>query len=126
MGTWNTGNFDCDGARDYLHDAFQKPLVERIESIMGDAVAVQLDEQGEDVLMPSIELLALLCEIYGCDGGTLPEVATVRRWREEYLGGYDSYIDQLSPRPGYKEERRRVIEQTFARLERAVIQHHDA
>src|SRR6478735_3859847 len=98
MGTWNTGNFDGDGAHDYLHDVFQKPLVERIESIMGDAVAVQLDEQGEDVLMPSIELLALLCETYGCDGDTLPEVATVRRWRDEYLAGYDSYIDQLSPR----------------------------
>ena len=123
MGTWNTGNFDCDGAHDYLRDVFQKPLVDRIKSIIGDPVAVRLDEQGEDVLMPSIDLLALLYETYG---GTLPEVATVRRWRDKYLAGYDGYVDQLSPSPGYKEERRRVIGQAFARLERASIQHHDA
>ncbi len=72
--------------------------------------------------MPSVELLALLYETYG---GTLPEVAIVRGWREKYIAGYDSYIDRLSPSPGYKEERRRVIEQTFDRLERLAKKHHD-
>jgi hypothetical protein len=122
MGTWSTSNFGCDGACEYLHDTFQKPLLERIESILGDAVAIQLDEQGEDILMPSIELLALLYESYG---GTPLEISKVRHWRDLYLAGYDGYIDLLSPSPGYKEERRRVIEQTFDRLEKAITKSHD-
>ena len=100
-----------------MYYEFQKPLLQRIESIIGDPVAVQLDEQGEDILMPSVELLALLYETYG---GTFPEPATVRSWRDLYLTGYDGYIDSLSPRPGYKEERRRAIEQTFDRLEKVI------
>jgi hypothetical protein len=119
MGTWNTGNFDCDGACEYLHSQFQQPLVKRIESIIADPKKIELDELGEDILMPSVELLALLYETYG---GTFPEAATVRRWRDVYLAGYDRYIDSLLPAPGYKEERRRVIQQTFDRLEKAVRQ----
>ena len=117
MGTWNTGNFDCDGAIEYLIYEVQQPLVQRIERIISDPVAIELDEEGEDVLMPSVELLALLAETYG---GTLPDLDVIHRWRDVYLAGYDRYIDRLSPRAGYKEERRRVIEQTFARLEKAV------
>jgi hypothetical protein len=38
----------------------------------------------------------------------------------EYLGLYDGQIDGWDPSPGYKEERRQVIAEMFARLLRLV------
>ena len=116
MGTWGPRNFDNDGAADFFAEEVQSPLLAHVERIIDDPSAIELDEEGESVLMPCIDLLATLAETYGGDFAS-PEV--VRQWRDTYLAVYDGYIDKLSPKPAYKAERRRVIEQTFDRLERA-------
>ncbi len=72
-----------------------------------------LDEDAETELMPSIEILILLCE--HCTG-VLPEDLDVAAWKQRYLVLYDEQIDHLAPVPGFKEERRAVIEKTLDRL----------
>ena len=72
-----------------------------------------LDEDAEGELMPSVEILILLCE--HCNG-VLPEDLDVAAWKQRYLAMYDVQINGLDPVPGHKEERRAVIESTFDRL----------
>jgi hypothetical protein len=121
MGTWGSGTFQSDGARDFLND-LQDSLTNRIETVLADPVAVELDEQGEDVFMPAVEILTRLCESYG---GIIPELATVQRWRDTYLRVFDAYIPKLAG-PGYAQRRRKVIEETFARLEKLAIKNEAA
>jgi hypothetical protein len=64
--------------------------------------------------MPSVEILALLCE--RC-GAAPPRPATVKQWREKYLAAFDAGIDRMKPAPGFKAARRRLIENTFRWLE---------
>jgi hypothetical protein len=113
MGTWGEDNFANDGARDYLAVMAAK-LKATIAEIMGDDQRLRLDEDGETMLMPSVEVLALLCERYGAEP---PKAETVRQWGKKYLEVYDRTIDKLKPKAGYKAARRKVIENTFRWLE---------
>lgn len=112
MGTWGEGNFDSDGARDYLNEVVVS-FIGRIETCLADEELSRLDEDGESILMPSVEILALLCEQFRARP---PEESRVKEWKEKYLQIYDEEIDGLEPAPGYKEERRKAIEATFDRL----------
>ncbi len=115
MSTIGTGNFDNDDAMDYLGEIIEL-LSERVDEILADKTRRRLDEEGEGRLMPSVELIALLCERYNT---ATPREKTVHKWREKYLKVFDNEIDGLTPapRPGYKEERRKTIEKTFEWLE---------
>jgi hypothetical protein len=113
MGTWGEQNFDNDGARDYLSMLTAK-LVATITEIVADEERLALDEDGETMLMPSVEVLALLCERYNA---VPPKLATVRCWEKKYLQMFDREIDTLHPRGDYKTARRKVIENTFRWLE---------
>lgn len=113
MGTFAEYNFGNDGAMDYLAMLTAK-LVATATEIMADPERLALDEDGESMLMPSIEILALLCERYDA---MPPKPATVRQWRQKYLVTYDDSIDELNPDPGFKSSRRKVIENTFRWLE---------
>ena len=112
MGTWAEGNFANDGALDYLAEVIDS-LSARIEEILADEVRSFPDEEGESVLMPSVEIISILCE--RC-GGAPPKEKTVRQWRERYLQVYDEQIDDLAPQGDYKTARRQVIENTFKKL----------
>ena len=113
MGTWGAGNFQNDSAGDYM-DEVSKMFVDRIEECMADGDCRALDEMGEALIMPSVVILSTLhTHCYGA----LPPVGTVRRWKQTYLQVFDDEIDELKPAEGYKEERRAVIESTFATLE---------
>jgi hypothetical protein len=113
MGTWGEGNFDDDGALDYLAEVLRS-LVQRIEDVFADEGRLMLDEEGEAILMPSVQIISTLCE--HC-GGVPPTEATVKKWRKKYLRIFDKQIDGLSPKGDFKVRRRAVIENTFARLE---------
>jgi len=113
MSEWTEDNFGNDGARDYLAMMTAK-LVATIREVVGDDERILPDEDGESLLMPSVEILALLCE--RC-GATPPRPATVRQWHEKYLAAFDSGIDRMKPAPGFKPDRRHVIENTFRWLE---------
>ena len=113
MKTQDTANFANDGAMDYLALLTAK-LVATIAEIVADDDRMALDEDGESMLMPSVEILALLCERYGAQP---PKPAKVRQWGQKYLEVYDATIDRLDPEPAYKTGRRKVIEKTFRWLE---------
>src|SRR5437899_3210688 len=95
MGTWAEGNFDDDGALDYVGEIIDS-LVDRIESILADKKRVALDEEGDAVLMPSVAILGLLSEhCRACP----PEPKIIRRWKEKYVEVYDKQIDGVLHEP---------------------------
>jgi hypothetical protein len=113
MATFAEHNFGNDGAMDYLALLIAK-LVATITEIMADPERLELDEDGESMLMPSVEILALLCERYEA---APPKPDTIRQWHEKYLDTYDRCIDELTPDAHFKTARRKFIDQTFRWLE---------
>jgi hypothetical protein len=113
MGDFAEHNFGNDGALEYLALLTAK-LVATITEIMADEERLELDEDGETMLMPSVEILALLCERYDARP---PRPATVRQWGRKYLQVYDRGIDAFNPDADFKVARRKVIEHTFRWLE---------
>jgi hypothetical protein len=101
--------FDNDGARDYLK-MLTTQLVATIRAVFADDERLELDEDGETLFMPSLEILAVLCERYGA---APPKPETVRGWREKYLQVYDRDIVKQKVPATYRAERRKVIEKTF-------------
>ena len=112
MGTWAEGNFDNDGALDYLGDIINQ-FTTNIEDLFKSGTSAGLDECGESELMPSVEIISILCE--KCNG-VPPKEKVLERWKKKYLEIYDSQIDGLSPKADYKQKRRKVIEETFNKL----------
>jgi hypothetical protein len=116
MGRWGVGNFADDGAMDYVGDLVDR-LATTVTEILADEERAALDEEGEAVVMPTVEILALLCEMCGAypfDGVDAPQ--SVADWRDRYLQIFDDEIDGLAPREDFKAQRRAVIVQTFERL----------
>jgi hypothetical protein len=119
MGTFAEHNFGNDAAMDYLAMLIAK-LVATINEVVSDDARVAPEEDGESLLMPSVEVLALLCERYGAEP---PRPEAVRQWSEKYLAVYDRTIDRLRPKPGFKAARRKVIDRTFRWLESVAETH---
>jgi hypothetical protein len=113
VGTWGAGNFDNDSALDYMGEV-EEFLINRIEEILADEDRCALDEDGEGVLMPTLNIMSVLHE--HCRLG-LPERETVLRWKAQYLFVFDEQIDGFDPKPGHREARRAIIEATFLKLE---------
>jgi hypothetical protein len=119
MGTWGEGNFSNDGALDYLAHVLghlRETVNELLASPAGD-----IEDRGEAELMPSVEILAVLCEHLNA---APPEPAEIESWRERYLARFDAQIDALSPRGDFKARRRATIEATFARLAKRANEFH--
>jgi hypothetical protein len=102
-------NFANEGAREYLALLAAK-LLATINEVFVDAERLELDEDGESMFMPSVELLALLCERYDV---TPPKPTSIEQWQSRYLQVYDAGIDGYNPDARFKTERRKVIEKTF-------------
>jgi hypothetical protein len=113
MAAFSEENFGNEGAVDYLSMLIAR-LMSTINEIVTHPDRLDLDEDGESMFMPSIEVLALLCERYG---GAPPRPATVKQWHNRYLQVYDRSIDKQEATPEFKVARRRVIENTFRWLE---------
>jgi hypothetical protein len=113
MGTFSEHNFGNDGAMEYLALLTAK-LVATITEILSDPERLELDEDGESMLMPSVEILALLCERYNAKP---PKPATVQQWSRKYLAMYDGCIEERRGDDAFKAARRKVIEHTFRWLE---------
>ena len=119
MGTWGEDNFANDGARDYL-SFLTAQLVARINEVVNHPDRIAPDEDGEGMLMPSVEVLALLCERYAA---APPRPATVRQWHEKYLAVFDRDIG-LAPSKEFATARRKVVENTFRWLEGLAESYH--
>jgi hypothetical protein len=113
MGTWGAGNFQDDGALDYVGGVIDS-FVARVEEILADEERSLLDEEGEAVLVPSVHLISVIVE---ASGAAPPKPAQVQKWRKKYLNIFDEEIGDLEPDGGFEAERRQVIEDTFAKLE---------
>lgn len=113
MATRAEHNFGNDGAMEYLALLTAK-LVATITEIEADQERLELEEDGESMLMPSVEILALLCERYGAEP---PKPDTVRQWSQKYLSTYDRSINKVTSDSSFKTARRKVIEHTFRWLE---------
>ena len=109
MRIWSEDNFGNEGARDYLAMLAAK-LVATASEIFIDAERLELDEDGESMFMPSVELLALLCERYDM---APPKPSLVRQWQEKYLKVYDASSARYNPDLRFQTERRKAIEKTF-------------
>ena len=114
MSAWGPSNIENDAAHDFVNEQIDR-YVSHIEDIFGNEGRFLLDEDAEGMLMPSVEIVSLLCE--HCHG-VLPEKLEVATWKARYLAMYDDQIDGLEPRDEYKRQRRAVIEATFDRLRR--------
>jgi hypothetical protein len=101
MGSWGDENFANDGARDYLSMLAAK-LVATVTEIYRDEERLALDEDGEAMFMPSIELLALLCERYAA---TPPMPPLVKQWQERYLQVFDETVEGFNPDPEFQASR---------------------
>ena len=110
---WGVDNFDNDGAMDYLSMQVMQ-LTATIKAVIADEGRMELDEDGETLLMPSVELLAMLCERYNAEP---PQPSLVHQWRDKYLAVFDRDIDRLAPSPEFKAGRRKAVEKTFRWLE---------
>ena len=120
MDDWSEDNFGNEGARTYL-GVLTARLVATIHEVFADPERTALDEDGESLLMPSVEVLALLCERYNAPP---PRPATIRGWRDKYLTVFDSDIDALEASDEYNTGRRKVIESTFRWLESLSESYH--
>jgi hypothetical protein len=113
MGTFAEHNFGNDGAVAYLSVLTSK-LIATIKEVCADEGRLEADEDGETLLMPSVEVLALLCERYGA---APPRAETVRGWHQKYLAAFDATSGRLKLKPDFKAARRKAIENTFRWLE---------
>ncbi|HTU22532.1 MAG TPA: DUF4259 domain-containing protein [Gemmataceae bacterium] len=112
MGVWGAGNFANDEALDYAHELVDR-MIEQVESTVASEHGMEPDEPDSFRLMCNIELMCLIGQYAGL---SMPEAKKVKRWKKTYLAVWDGYIDGLDPKPGFKEERRAVIVQSFDRL----------
>src|SRR2546421_6838442 len=120
MKDWTEDNFGNPEARRYLAMLTAR-LLSNIHEVVADAERLAPDEDGESLLMPSVEVLALLCERYNA---APPKPATVRQWHQKYLAVYDRDIDKLKPSPELKVARRKAIDKTFRWLEGLANSYH--
>lgn len=115
MGTWGSGNFESDHARDFL-DRHIRSLVEFVDKLMQSeetfATERFLEHYGDTQIMTTIEIIIILCEQINTAPDFAPEVCEA--WKIKYLQAYDQ---QSKAYPiGFAAERRSVIEDTFDTL----------
>ena len=111
MGTWGSGNFQSDGALDFVGDLIDQ-LANTAQTCFDEENA-QLDEGGESELVPSVAIITFLSQ--NC-GAAPPKPDVIANWRRKYLAIFDDQIDRLADDDNYKAERRAVIDKTFGDL----------
>lgn len=115
MGTWGAGDFESDGALDFLDEQVERYLG-IIEDVFADAERFHLDEDAESMLIPSVRILTALATQLDA---FLPDTLDVETWKARYLAMYDAQIDGLQPVAGFKAERRAAIAAAFDGLNQA-------
>jgi hypothetical protein len=109
MGTWGPGNFENDRAADIRDEPLNR-LKAGIERRLTPGPGVD----GVERVMAEV---ALFTSVLRTCNGLRPAAEVIGRWKAAVLAAFDAEIDALQPKPGLKEARRAVIEQTFAELE---------
>lgn len=76
------------------------------------------DEYGGVTVPCNLELLLVL-DRQGWVGVTLPPPELIRSWQKTFLAVWEATIDGLEPDAAYKDERRKVLNETFEHLAEA-------
>ena len=119
MGTWGSGNFENDGANDYLVSLLDSLIMEvgtmlNSQSFENDD-SLDVDD-GDHKIIPAIDIYITLSEKYD----TPPRVdrEKAKNWRQTYLTAFDK--DTAVYHGNFKLERRRMIKETFDRLDELI------
>ena len=119
MGTWGVGNFESDGAHEYLLKLL-RTLIGEIELKLTDENVERsdfLDAFGECEIIPAIDICTQLSKLY--DTALDIDLAEVKRWRQRYLSAFDRNPSNYLP--DFWAKRREVIVNTFNELEKATF-----
>jgi hypothetical protein len=119
MGTWGAGIFENDCAMDYAGQ-----LVAGVEYAAADTSRMETDEYHGDIMPCLVAIIANLHELTGT--AAIPRPDVVAGWKAKYMAVWEGYIDKLSPKPGYEEQRRAVLREAFDRLEQQAERIHRA
>jgi hypothetical protein len=118
VGTWGSGNFESDTALDHLSIVVDGLVSAVAEALAGDPVEIEPDGYWGVAVPCNLELLHALAQS-GYAAESLPEAGVVREWKQAYMAVWERTIDELRPAPGFKEERRAVLNRTFDQLAEA-------
>ncbi|MCA9885362.1 MAG: hypothetical protein KC708_20430 [Anaerolineae bacterium] len=123
MGTWGPGNFDSDSALNHL---------EKWQMLMIDEVRLFFETNTEDCafireannkIIPTVDILATICEHYSVSlVGITPQILS--GWKNSYLGAFDRVFDPKKYPDavlGETIERRQIVEATFDRLFKIIV-----
>jgi hypothetical protein len=121
MGTWGAGNFQNDCAMDYA-GRLVRGFVEDVEYAAAEPSRMETDEFYGDIMPCLVAIISSLHELTGT--AAIPRPNVVAGWKAKYMAVWEGYIDKLRPAPGYKEQRRAVLLETFDRLEQQSRQIH--
>lgn len=123
MGTWGAGNFDSDDAGevlDGLHDYLVKTIVHGLTPELHE----DLTNPGRPPIEPThallaVDMLAMFEKQIGFVARLGPDI--VKKWRTKYLAILEADTSSIGKIiPNYKERRRKVVEESFDRLEKAL------
>jgi hypothetical protein len=122
MGAWGSGNFQQDGALDFVHREVQPPLLRTIQKLVADPASAQADDPDSGPIVAAVEILALLVEQ---TNAAPPKPDEVHGWKDLFLAAWDRTAKDVYFREAALVARREVIVATFDRLERAATRFHD-
>ena len=118
MGTWGEGVFDNDAAGDLQADIedmsdkeAEAELIKELQSAVDDADDISVEDT--ELLLAAV---ALLQELYERTGKRPPVTLDRQALRPLMLDVYDREIDGLEPAEGFKEARRKVMQETLDRF----------
>lgn len=109
MGTWASDNFGNDGACDYRAEVVDYLL----QTLKSPIDFLEIDE-----VMASAEMLLAICQRCGV-AGQLHDF-DVAGLKADVLRVYDAEIDDYSPDPDHKKNRRDVLMRTFEELKHSL------
>lgn len=113
MGTWGTGNFDNDHAGDFYSSVIDY-LATEIDTAMNAEVELDAGGYYSDIVPAAIEIILALDErkLHCLD----LDADEVRIWKRTYMEKWHATVDRTGMDSYYREERERVLNETFDRL----------
>jgi hypothetical protein len=121
MGAWGNGNFDQDGALDFVWREVQQPLLQKVRSVVEAPFLAEADEPESGPIVAAVVILALLSEQVNA---APPKPGEVTLWKATFLKAWDRTAADVYFRQEDLIERRSIIAATFDRLALLAVKFH--